>query len=164
MLVAVGALVLALAALVGVVNANIGGTSDIIVTDAWARAATAAPAGTSPGTNGGIAGTMAGDANSVVYLTITNRGDGRDRLSGVTSDVSEAVELHYTAIENNVASMSMVRTVDLPKHGTVRFSPGGYHLVLVRMRRDLRPGDTVNLSLTFERAGVVSVAVVVRAP
>jgi copper(I)-binding protein len=155
------ALVVALVALVGVVKAYNGGTSDIVVTDAWARPA-ASSAGDLPGTDQGIAGTMSSGTNSVAYLTIVNRGDGRDKLIGVTADVAEAVEFHHTAIENNVASMSRVQQVDVPKHSTVPFSPGGYHLVLAKVRRDLRPGDTITLTLTFEHAGVVTVSALVR--
>lgn len=154
------ALVLALVALVGVVNARIGGTSDIVVTNAWARSAVAA--GASSGAENGIAATMSGGTNSVAYLTITNRGDGRDKLVGVSTDAAGAVELHQSLIENNVASMRRVQAVDVPKYGSVAFSPGGYHIVLVRVRRDLRPGDSVTLNLTFEHAGVVTVNAAVR--
>jgi copper(I)-binding protein len=157
-----GALVLALVAFVGVVRAFNGGTSDIVVTDAWARPAASSASGGTPGTDRAIAGTMASGTNSVAYLTIANRGDGRDKLIGATADVAEAVELHHTAIENNVASMSRVQEVEVPQHSTVLFSPGGYHLVLVKVRRDLRPGDTVTLTLTFEHAGVVTVSAQVR--
>lgn len=157
------ALALALVALVGVINVYSGGTSDIVVTDAWARPAIAATPD-APGTDPGASGAMLGSANSVAYLTIVNRGDGRDKLTGVTAEGASAVEVHQSTIDNNVASMRRVRAVDVPVRGEVRFNPGGYHLVLVKMGRDLRPGDTVELVLTFERAGPVRVIAQVREP
>ena len=153
------ALVLALLALIGVMRTDGSGTSAISVTEAWARPATA---GAMPGMDHGIAGTMASGTSSVAYLTIVNSGDGGDTLIAVATASAGAVELHQTTIKDSVASMRQVREIAVPKRGVVRFNPGGYHLVLVNVRRDLRPGDTITLTLTFARAGTIEVTVPVR--
>lgn len=156
------ALALALVALVGVINARGGGASDIVVTDAWARPAQ--PTGDRRGDDPAAAAAMVGGNNSVAYLTIENRGDGRDTLIGATAAGFGAVELHQSTIVDNVASMRRVREVVVPGRGAVHFSPGGYHLVLVGATRAFRPGDVVEIDLMFERLGAVGVAAQVREP
>lgn len=155
-----------LLALVGLLAACGGGPSVISVRDAWARPATAAMSDATPTTSaqgGQTASMMMGGGNSsVVYLTIANTGDGDDTLTGVTSAAAGAVEMHRTEIKDNVASMRQVQQVAIPAHGEVRFNPGGYHLVLAEVRRTLQPGDTITLTLTFQRAGPVEVSAQVR--
>jgi len=149
-------------AVIGSLAACGGGPSIISVRDPWARPAVAAPSGATP-TSGGAAAMMGG-SNSVVYLTVVNTGDGKDTLLGISSDAAAAVQLHRTEITNNVASMREVRSVEIPAHGTVRFDPGSYHLVLANVRRTLTPGDTIDLTLTFKGAGQVRVRAEVREP
>ena len=175
------AVVLALCAIVGSLAACGGGSSAIGVRDAWARPAVAVPSDatpmgdhTMPMGNGATpmgsatpmgndpSAMMMGGSNSVAYLTIINTGDGKDTLVGISSDVAGAVQLHRTAITNNVASMSEVNSVDIPAHGEVRFAPGSYHLVLANVRRTLAPGDTIDLTLTFKNAGQIQVRAEVR--
>ena len=147
-----------------------GGTSSITVRDAWARPATVAAAGggsgatptSDTGAMPGMAG-MGGANNSVIYLTIANSGTGADKVTAVSTDVADAIEMHRTEIKNNVASMRAVQAIEVPPQGEVQLNPGGYHLELVHVRRELRVGDAFTLTLTFEHAGRVPVTVAVRA-
>jgi hypothetical protein len=137
------ALCLVAAVLAGVLGACDSGVSAISVTNAWARPA-------------GAGGT------GVAYLTIVNTGAGADTLTGVATDAAAAVELHRTAVNDGVASMERVRSIAVPAHGEVRLEPGGYHLMLAGLRRDLRAGDVIVLTLTFERAGPSKIGIRVR--
>ena len=105
---------------------------------------------------------MTGGSNSAVYLTIANTGGGADTLTGVRSDDAGAVEMHQMSIKDNVASMRQVGEIPIPARGEVRLDPNGYHLILVNVSRDLRVGDTVELTLTFKQAGQVFVTAQVR--
>jgi hypothetical protein len=40
--------------------------------------------------------------------------------------------------------------------------PGGHHIMLLGLRRDLKPGDTVKVTLVFEKAGPMSIEAPVR--
>lgn len=154
---------LALTAILMMVLGGCGGTSAIAVREAWTRPAQAAmDHGTMPGMDHSAMGAMVGGTNSVVYLTIANTGDGADTLTGVTSDVAGAIELHRTEIKDNVATMRQVKTIEIPARGDVRLDPNGYHLILVNVTRDLKVGDTVTLTLHFKQAGAVPVTVQVR--
>ncbi len=155
------ALFVVLATLAGFLGGCGGGTSRIAVREAWTRPATAAQ-GATAGTPQNPMGAMTGGRNSVVYLTIANTGDGADKLIGVWSAVAGAVEMHRMEIKENVATMRQVNAIEIPKGSEVRLDPNGYHLILVNVQRDLKVGDTVDLTLTFEHAGPIQVSAQVR--
>ncbi len=94
------------------------------------------------------------------YLQIKNASGSDDRLIGVTSDFANAM-LHETAINGDVATMSELASVDLPAGATVEFKPGGLHIMLMNLKQDLKVGDTVNLTLEFEKAGKIAVSATV---
>jgi len=88
----------------------------------------------------------------VVYLTITDHGAG-DRLTGVNSAAAEKTELHETTNDHGVMKMRPVASLPIPANGTVVLKPGGYHIMLVRLKHALKPGDSVPVTLTFAKAG-----------
>jgi len=47
--------------------------------------------------------------------------------------------------------------LEIPAHGTVRFSPGGYHVMFAHLAKPLLKGEKVKATLSFERAGQVAV-------
>lgn len=121
-----------------------------------------APMGGTPGMGG--TPMMTGTSTSAAYMTIANGGGAPDRLTGAASDVAAAIELHTTEVKDNVARMQQVQGIDVPANGEVHLKPGGFHIMLINVRRDLKPGDTFTLTLTFAQAGKVAVAVQVRQP
>ncbi|MCK4899380.1 MAG: copper chaperone PCu(A)C, partial [Anaerolineales bacterium] len=54
--------------------------------------------------------------------------------------------------------------VDVPARGQVELKPGGLHIMLIGLSRDLKAGDQVSLSLGFEKSGEIKVEAEVRAP
>lgn len=145
----------------------------ITVSDAWARAAvsgasdaTAAPMGSAaPGMGGamGAPGTTGATGNSAVYMTIKSTSSSADRLVKAASDVAGATELHTAAMVNGVMQMRPVEAIDIPAGGVATLAPGGFHVMLIGLKKDLKVGDTVKLTLTFERFGTLTIAAPVRA-
>lgn len=127
-----------LAALLVAAPALAGGA--IEVTDPWARP-------TIPNRPG------------VVYLAIHNTGDAADRLVGARAEGVGAVEMHRSEEKNGTMTMSPVEAVEVPAGGTADLGPGGYHLMLFDIETPLAVGDTLELTLEFERAGAVPVSV-----
>ena len=114
-------------------------TGDITVDKAWSRAT---PKG---------AGAGAG------YLTIHNNGATPDKLTGGSADFG-AVEIHEMKTDNGVMKMRELKDgLNIPAHGTVRFAPGGYHVMFTHLTKPLAKGDKVTATLTFEHAGSVAV-------
>lgn len=108
-----------------------------------------------------------GQKVAAAYLELTSRGN--TALVAVASPAAAAVELHNTTMERGVMKMRPVRRIELPAGKAVKFAPGGLHLMLVDLKRPLKPGDKVPLTLTVERAdrasrSVFTIEAVVRAP
>jgi copper(I)-binding protein len=102
-------------------------------------------------------------ATGVVYMTIVNAGSAADRLVGVRSDVAQTEEMHRTVMEGEVVKMQpVVGGVEVPASGRVEFKPGGYHIMLIGLKRDLRVGDRFNVELLFEKSGTIRVESVVQ--
>ena len=94
---------------------------------------------------------------AAIYLRITNDGDADDRLLKVSTSRAELTTLHETTVDpDGRATMAGVGSVKIPAGETVSLSPGGLHLMMLQPDR-LAAGDTVDLTLTFEQAGTVTV-------
>jgi copper(I)-binding protein len=110
---------------------------------------------------------MAGDGHemgmtSAVYFVLRNRGSQADRLVGASTAAAGRVELHETRQEGDMMRMTPVQAVEIPPGGEVVFKPGGLHVMLMDLKRDLKVGDSFELTLKFERAGDLTVTVAVR--
>ena len=125
-------------------------TPDLVVTDAWVRAAVVPEETTAP-------------VNSAAYLTIKNRGNGPDRLVGASFEGAQRVELPESFVdEQGIASMRPVDSVELAPGGEARLEPGGLHLMLMGLGAPLSVGDSVSTVLQFEVSGRLTVSAVVR--
>lgn len=91
------------------------------------------------------------------YMTIRNEGDGADRLTGASSSAAERVEIHSSNMVDGVMRMRPLAEIEIPADGSTVFAPGGNHLMLIGLEAPLAVGATVELTLTFDRAGEVLV-------
>ena len=121
-----------------------GAAAGLVVHEAWARP-------TSPIATVGAA-----------YMTITNHGMGTDTLLGASSPVAAEVQLHGTTDDNGVMRMRPVDTLEIAPHGTARMDPGGMHFMLMQLTAPLVAGNRFPLTLKFEKAGDVTVDIVVQ--
>ena len=76
--------------------------------------------------------------------------------------MADAVEIHMTRIDDGHASMHGMSEVAVPAGGSVRFQPGGLHLMMAFPDESVVLGSSFDLTLRFERSGdlVVPVEVV----
>lgn len=116
----------------------------LTVEAAWARA-------TPPGAPTGAA-----------YFVVDNPGDG-DRLVSVSTPVAERAELHRSVEAEGSSRMEHLSEVDIPAGDRVRFAPRGYHVMLMELGAPLDEGARFPLTLSFERAGDMTVEVEVEA-
>ena len=120
------------------------GQSRIAVSGAWAR----------PGV--GIGGTTA------VYLEIENSGDGPDKLVGVETPAAEKAQIHVSRMDGDIVRMRRLDSLAIFEGERKVFSPGGLHVMLMGMKRDLTEGDHFPLILVFEKAGRITTEVAVQ--
>jgi copper(I)-binding protein len=92
------------------------------------------------------------------YFTVKNNGASADRLVAVTSEVSAKAEVHQMAVSDGVMTMRRVDGgLEIPAGGTVALESGGYHLMFIDLKRQPRKGESFPATLTFEKAGSVTV-------
>jgi copper(I)-binding protein len=131
----------------------------IKATHAWARRAPAmsAPDGmkqdgmkmdkTMRENKGAMGGT------SAVYVTLSNAGSQADALVSASTEAAQMVELHETSHDGGIMRMRPVKSIPVPAGGKTVLKPGGYHLMLMGLKHDLKPGDKVAVTLKFEHGG-----------
>ena len=122
-------------------------TSGVVtVSDPWGRAT---PAGADVGAG---------------YMTIANSGATPIRLIGGTTDVANAVEVHTMSMENGVMQMRQLGDgLEVPAHGSVTLKPGGDHLMLVGLKRQLKEGESVAVTLDFDKGVVLPINLAIKA-
>jgi len=72
------------------------------------------------------------------------------RLLSADSPSAERIELHTHVETEGVMQMRQVEAIDLPDGEDVALKRGGHHLMLFGFDADLTPGDTIEMTLTFE--------------
>ena len=147
---AVATLALGLAAVWPAASAAAAGegahAGDLVIADAYARA------------------TMGRATNSAAYMTIEATGTEPDRLVAAASPAARAVELHAHLMDGGVARMRRIDSIEIDPGAPVALQPGGLHLMIIGLREPLAEGDTLPLTLTFERNGEVALDLPVRGP
>lgn len=109
--------------------------AQVDVSDAWVR------------------GTVPAQTASGAFMTI--HAHEAAKLVGVSSPAATA-ELHEMKMDtNNVMRMRQVPSLDLPKMQDVQLKPGGYHVMLMGLKQQLKAGDSVPITLKFEQGGKV---------
>ncbi|MBU3737031.1 MAG: copper chaperone PCu(A)C [Methylobacterium sp.] len=109
------------------------GGDKVRIEGAWARA-------TAPGQEVGAG-----------YMKLTSREDLT--LIKVESPAAEFVEIHKMSMHNGVMEMRMLEELKLPAGQTVKLEPGGFHLMLIDLKKPLQDGASVEFTLHLKDAG-----------
>ena len=85
---------------------------------------------------------------TAAYMEITA---GRaSRLLEASSPVAGVVEIHEMRMDKDVMRMRAVPALDLPAGQPVALEPGGYHVMLMDLKGQVKDGDTVPVTLVVE--------------
>jgi copper(I)-binding protein len=114
---------------------------DLTIQHAWSRA------------------TIGADRPGVFYVEITNGGDEDDALTSIATPAAGMPMLHETVVTDGVASMPHAMSMPVPAGATSKLGPGGFHGMLMGLTAALKEGESFPVTLTFERAGEVTVDV-----
>lgn len=123
---------------VGVAKAK-EGNEQLIVSEPWVRALPA----TQPHTAG--------------YMKIHNQSPQQRVLLSAESSVAEVVELHQMRREKGMMSMNRVDQINIPAQQVVELMPNGYHVMLINLKRPIKKGDEVPITLHFDQGLDVTV-------
>ena len=92
------------------------------------------------------------------------------RLIGASSPLAGVVEIHEMVMDGNVMKMRPLSALDLPAGRRVDLKPGGYHMMLMDLKRALKAGERVPIELRIEGrdkrlvSQTIEVEVAVKAP
>jgi hypothetical protein len=108
--------------------------------------------------------TPAGAMSGAAYMTLTNKTQTADRLTGASSEIAAKVQIHEMKVANGVMQMREVAGgLAIPASGSVALKPGSYHVMLIGLKKPLVAGQSFPLTLTFAKAGNISITVPVKA-
>lgn len=106
--------------------------------------------------------TPPGASVGAAYLSIANKGQTTDKLVRAATTRAQGVELHSMSMEGDIMRMRQVQDIAALAGATVKLEPGGFHLMLTGLKQPLKAGERFPLILQFEKAGRVTVDVVVQ--
>ena len=82
------------------------------------------------------------------FMQLTAKADSK--LVEVKSPVAGVVEIHEMAMVDNVMKMRQIPGLALPAGKAVELKPGGYHVMLLDLKGQVKEGDVVPVTLVFE--------------
>ena len=135
--------VISLLVFLTIVLAGCSSQETIQFSEVWAR----------PGLVGG---------NSAVYFVVSNPLDIEEKILSVSSDIAAAVEIHKSSMVDDVMKMEKQDFVLLPGGEDVLFQPGGLHIMLIGLEKDLNFDDTFKVIFILENEGEVVIDVIVK--
>nr|WP_298096837.1 copper chaperone PCu(A)C [uncultured Shinella sp.] len=93
------------------------------------------------------------------FMSIANKGSEADRLVSITApDVSDDVQIHEMAIENDVMKMRQLPDgIEIPAGATVELKSGGLHVMFMKIKHPFKEGESFKATLNFEKAGALEV-------
>ena len=107
--------------------------------------------------------TATGQSAGGGFVTLVNRGKAEDRLIGGSTPMAAQVQIHNMSMEGGVMRMRPLKDgLALPAGQAVTLKPGGEHIMLMGLKRPLKRGETVPVTLHFAKAGKVTVRFVVQ--
>jgi copper(I)-binding protein len=96
------------------------------------------------------------------FLSIYNNSATADRLLKAESADITRIEFRESSLVSDLQVPAPLDKIDLPAKSSITFARGNYAMVLMGMKKDLKPGEKITLSLFFEKAGQLDLEVEIR--
>ena len=97
-----------------------------------------------------VRATVSAQKATGAFMQITSAQDAR--LVEASSPVAGVVEVHEMVMEKDVMKMRAIKGLDLPAGKTVELKPGGYHVMLMDLKQQMKEGAVVPLTLQVKAA------------
>lgn len=91
--------------------------------------------------------TMPGQDVGAAYMVLQSPTDAT--LTAITSPAADTIEIHKMAMNKGVMEMRMLEALPLPAGKAVKLAPGGFHLMLFDLKKPLKAGEKLPLTLTI---------------
>ena len=90
---------------------------------------------------------------TALYFVVENQSDVPDTLYEVTSDISSMIQLHETYTKDEMMGMREVGEMVIEPESSLELKPGGYHIMVMKLKRDIKAGEKAEFVLHFKNAG-----------
>ena len=107
---------------------------------------------------------LPGSLPSGAYFDVKNTSGNAIDLKGVDSDAFGMAMLHRTQNNGSTSTMEMVSSATVPANGTLKFAPGGYHVMLEKPKAPLKVGATIPLTFSFGDGEKITAQCAVKSP
>jgi len=94
---------------------------------------------------------------TALYFILDNSTELTDTLFQVDSDISEKIEIHETYTQDNMMGMRKINMIVIDGNSSFELKPGGYHIMVMKLKKDINEGDQINFILHFKRAGEIKI-------
>lgn len=108
------------------------------------------------------AATVPGQPVGGAYMRISSREPVS--ITRIETPLASRVQVHVMHTEKGVMKMREIGELRIPAAQPVELAPGGTHLMLLGLKKPLKAGENLPLTLTFRRADKSETRVVVNAP
>ncbi len=95
-----------------------------------------------------VRATVPEQTSTGAFMLLTAQSDSK--LVSAASPFAEHVELHKMTMENDIMKMRQIPELALAAAKPVALKPGGYHIMLLGLKKQIKATDTVPVTLTFE--------------
>jgi hypothetical protein len=109
-----------------------------------------------------VRATVAQQKATGAFMQLTAKAESK--LVEARSPVAGVVEIHEMSMDNNVMKMRQIPGLALPAGKAVELKPGGYHVMLMDLKTQVKEGDVVPVTLVFEGKDGKRESVEVKAP
>jgi copper(I)-binding protein len=111
-----------------------------------------------------VAPTPKGAKVAAGFFTVGNAGVEEDRIVAAASPRATRIELRETSTVGGKAKTLPVKGgIQIPAVGTITLKPDGLHLAFIGIKEPFIEGQTIPVTLTFEKAGPIEIALTVKA-
>jgi copper(I)-binding protein len=101
---------------------------------------------------------------TALYFTIENTGETADTLFQVDSDLAEEVEIHETYSEGEMMGMRKIEMIVIESGESFELKPGAHHLMLMKLKNDVKVGDEAEFILRFKQVGEMKITAKAKKP
>jgi copper(I)-binding protein len=90
--------------------------------------------------------------NSAAYLSIHNHSPNDDYLIEAKTNVAAMTSIHNHINDKGIMKMRAVQQIAIPANDTIKLQPGGFHIMLMGLKKPLLEGDKFDLTLVFQES------------
>ena len=109
-----------------------------------------------------VRASIPGTSLTSAYMSIENKNNEALILTGVSSLLSDRIEIHQHTMSDGMMKMRIVEQLVIEGQSSVVLQPMGYHLMIFNVKKALLPEEDVSLTLHFKQQKDIVITIPVR--